>query len=381
VKYENVFEKAKQNVDLPTILRAYGFELRKFNGSLRSNRCPACGPSRHKNSTRLSIRYVDGTWMWHCFACGEGGDVVRAVQFLEGFYSAKDAAEWILDGEIKPTFHPQPAYEIRAGSVSDPEVSKVNRARLEVISRLIGVATGSKGSRKRIWEYLIEERKIPEAVVREAIRRRLIHTLPDSPPVANRVILESVPPELLSQAELLTKSRKVRGLILMRPILSPFRKKKEGIVGAEFRAISDDVQPKAISLASSYLWWWNGEDKSVCVVEGMIDLLSLVAMGWKGSIVGLAGVGLARKAADVLKGPLKGRDIYIALDADQAGTEAAEKILCSVPVKAVLTLPDGKDINDLLREGVRDWRQIKTRKEAHYEQGNTHRKAWQGCGP
>ena len=362
-EYDDVFERAKREIDLPSLLRSYGFELRQFNGYYRSNRCPYCGPSPHRNSTRLNIRYVDGTWLWHCFACGQTGDVVKAVQLLEGFYSAKDAAEWILE-DMKPSFRgadckstPEPVRK----STDQKQQSETNRARLQVIKALVNVALTGKGSRRRIWSYLIEERCIPEAVVREALRRKILYMLPDSPVVANRVILEAVPPDLLAEADLLTRSGSVKGLILMRPVLSPFRKKKEGLIGAQFRAISPDVAPKTISLVSSGMWWWKGENRGVCVVEGLIDMLSLVAMRWKGSILALAGVGLAQKAAEVLKGPLKGMDIYIALDCDTAGREATEKIASTVNVKAVLTLPDGKDLNDLLKGGVKDWREIPTK--------------------
>ena len=357
----DVFEEAKQKFELPALLERYGFEIRRVGSSLRSNRCPACGASKHRNSTRLSIiQNSEGAWLWHCFACGKSGDVVTAVQYLEGFYSALDAARWLLEDFKPEQTRPKGKLSVVKTAPPDPdEISEKNKARLEVIKKLLSLALTAKGSRKRCWGYFIEERKIPELVLREALRRKIVHLLPDSPVALNNCVVANVELELLKKAKLI-KGRKLRNTILLRPIVSPFLSKKK-LTGAQFRAIDPDVQLKAVSLVSNGLWWWSGEQKgSVAVVEGVIDMLSLVAMQWNGCILGMAGCGLARRAAEVIKGSLRGRVIYLGLDGDKAGREAAEIISGASQFCQILTLSGGKDLNDLLREGVRDWRELIT---------------------
>ncbi len=359
--YDDIFERAKQEVDLLSLLSSYGFELRRFPSGYRSNRCPACGPSQNKNSTRLSvIPSENGYWIWHCFCCNKTGDVITALQYLEGFYSPLDAAKWLLgEGEFEKKRRLQPVKS--APPPDEKDVSEKNRARLEVIKNLLTLASTCKGSRKRIWAYFIEQRRIPENIFREAIKKKLVFLLPDEPLVLNNTILSHIPLSRLQKADLLRKG-KVKNLILLRPVISPFRQ-KGGLIGAQFRAVDRDVSPKTVNLVSTGLWWWKGEEKAVCVVEGVIDMLSLVAMGWRGCVLALAGTGLADKAIEVLKGPLRGREVYLALDGDQAGREATRKILSSIKNAHVLQIPDSCDLNDLLKQGVRDWRELLQRRD------------------
>ena len=363
----DIFEEAKQKVDLLQFLRGYGFHLKVYPSGARGNRCPSCGPSRDPHSTRLYVgRGEDGHWFWFCHVCGETGDVIKAAQLLEGLSAPKEAAEWLL-GETKlpvsrPACRGQSGRQARLTVASKEELSKVNKKRLQVIEGLVASIACERGSRKKIWDYLIETRRIPEQVLREVIRRKLVYLLPDDPFTLNQAMLRRFDTFLLKEAELLTKKGSIKPLILSRPIVSPFFSHRK-LIGAEFRGLGD-TQPKTITLVKSGLWWWRGEENSVCVVEGIIDLMSLLAMGWHGSILAMPGTGMARKVIEILKEPLKGMDVTIALDGDGAGYEALEKIYFGIPQLArVLDIPDGKDLNDLLKEGVRDWRMLLTEEE------------------
>jgi len=308
----DIFEEAKRKIDLLQFLRGYGFDLKVYPSGARGNRCPNCGPSRDPHSTRLYV--------------GRGED-----------------AEWLL-GETKlpvsrPACRGQSGRQARLTVASKEELSKVNKKRLQVIEGLVASIACERGSRKKIWDYLIEVRGIPEQVLREVIRRKLVYLLPDDPFTLNQAMLRRFDTFLLKEAELLTKKGSIKPLILSRPIVSPFFSHRR-LVGAQFRGLGD-TQPKTITLVKSGLWWWRGEENSVCVVEGIIDLMSLLAMGWHGSILAVPGTGMVRKVIEILKEPLKGMDVTIALDGDGAGY----------------------DLNDLLKEGVRDWRMLLTEEE------------------
>jgi len=354
----DIFAKAKQEVDLLNFLRGYGFRFKSYPSGARSNRCPNCGPSRDPHSTRLHVGWHEqgGYWLWFCHACGEAGDVVKAAQLLGEGSSAKEAARWLL-GETEA-----PGPRLKSAPSPPPpskeRLEKVNRARLRLVRGLIDSISRKAGSRKRLWDYLINDRKIPEWVLREGVRRRLLCLLPDDPFTLNSTILRYFGNSLLKEADIITKKGSVKSVILSRPILSPFLSRRK-VIGAQFRGL-DGVQPKTITLVQSGLWWWKGQDdRSVCIVEGIVDLLSLVAMQWRGSILGLPGTGMASKAIEVLKGPLKTMQVTIALDSDDPGREACERIYWALSQNAsVLDIPDGQDLNDLLKEGVTDWKSL-----------------------
>ena len=341
---DDIFTKAKRG-DLIALLERYGFYIRKVGSAYRSSRCPACGASDNKTSTKL---YITSEW-WFCFACGRGGDIITAVQILEQL-SPKEAAEWLL-GQHDMTAVKKPPLP------STTRTIEINKARLKVAYGLVRIASSASGPRRKIWAYLQEKRGIPEAIIRESLKKKINYFLPDNPFVLNRVIREELEEPLLKESGLLSDTGVIKNIVLQRPIISPFRERGR-IIGLQLRAITE-VHPKTLSLVRSGLWWWPGAEKdTLCIVEGVIDMMSLVAMGWKGSILGLPGVGLVKKALKVLTGPLKGKKTFIALDGDEAGRGATDKILEACPSASVIPLPEGRDLNDLLMEGIKDWRDL-----------------------
>ncbi len=293
---DNIFHRAKEEISVPDLLERYGFPLKRVGSSLRSSRCPSCGQSSHR-----SVKLVVWEDRWYCHRCEESGDVITAVQWLEGL-TAKDAALFLLGEE-------EPRRERRFRKVEPPKklssFDEEEKKRLEAVRKaveaLISVARRGAGSRKRIWSYLTQERRIPERVVREALRRGIVHFLPDNPFQLKQTVLNSVPEDVLREAGLLKeqtdkKTGEIKTFLKIlprRPVLTPFRSNGSGITGAEFRSV-DGADPKTIAIGRIFPWWWKGEGQDVLITEGLTDFLSAPAMGWRGNVLGLTGVGQVR---------------------------------------------------------------------------------------
>lgn len=105
----------------------------------------------------------------------------------------------------------------------------------------------------------------------------------------------------------------------------------------------------------------NQVDKSVIIVEGEIDALSIIDVG--GEAVGLGGTSNIPKLLDLLKDNPPAKPLIVALDNDGAGNKAGDK-LCDglkkqkIPFFSLRISEDYKDANDVLqadRNALEEW--------------------------
>ena len=86
------FELVKKAVSVPTLARDLlaekGQELKK-SGQRWRGPCPVCGHGQ--SSGAFSCRED----LWHCFSCGEGGDVVKLADLAVPFDSPSMACAWV----------------------------------------------------------------------------------------------------------------------------------------------------------------------------------------------------------------------------------------------------------------------------------------------
>ncbi len=365
---DNIFRRAREEVTVPELLERYGFPLRRVGSTLRSSRCPACGQSSHR-----SVKLVVWEDRWYCHRCEESGDVITAVQWLEGL-GAKDAALFLL-GEEEPRRERKRLKQVEPPKRSsfDEEEKKRLEAVKKAVEALISVARRGAGSRKRIWEYLTREKRIPERIVREALKRGIVYFLPDNPFQLKQAVLEHISEDVLRKAGLLKeqtdkKTGEIKTFLKIlprRPVLTPFRSNGSGITGAEFRSV-DGADPKTIAIGRIFPWWWKGEGRDVLLTEGLTDFLSAPAMGWRGNVLGLTGVGQVRnpRIKECFRKLLsQGFKLFPAFDNDEAGRKALEALEEEFEVSGVFIPPPGKDLNDVLRDGghIEDIRE-------HYEE-------------
>ncbi len=347
------FDRARQ-VHLPELLREMGHKLTPQGHAYSSSFCPKCGQSS-ETSNKVSIFPTSGKWRWKCFSCGTPASssidwvaaekevtAIEAVAFING--NTPDVASFSDKVTNKA---PVPPQEV---SVSEAEKTVQYEAFAEVMAKV----TPGLGCEVAV-EYL-DTRGLPKSLVQEAHRRKLVFSLPKDPTKARDILFAKAGEPLLRKAGCIKPASTWPG-ISFRPIIFPQWK-----TGGEFRIIrkprSAD-EPKSIRMGRLHTpWWWPGTNqKFLLVVEGAVDGLSVVQMGWKGHVMALPGVTawnhdwLSRLS---LKYP--GIELFVGLDNDPAGTGMTREILekaGSHGIKARRFTPNEgvKDWNDALRAG------------------------------
>ena len=86
---EQTIEEIKARTDLADLIAGYGIPVKRAGGSYK-----ACCPFHHEKTPSFNIQPAKG--FYHCFGCGESGDVIKFVMKYEGLgfvEAAKKLAE------------------------------------------------------------------------------------------------------------------------------------------------------------------------------------------------------------------------------------------------------------------------------------------------
>lgn len=329
----------EQNVAPPT----------RINGSQAMfDNCPGCGPARQKARDRVSVR-VDSKW--HCFACGAGGTIVDAAALLWNV-EPLEAARRLTHRQTEPPVH-RDDRKVERWRAQDDERQQALRQALQVIF----------DATRRSWDLGVEhyllDRGISRDVIVEAGQRGLLGALPSDPDPATEWLLKVVGPQLLEGSGL-WKRGKPRPWVAYRPLVFF----PPGLSSAEFRVIPR-VRPDRMSETKSISvgrheapYWWSRASDRCLVVEGMIDLMSALVLGFEGCIIGVAGVANWRIEWFQHAAKRHGiRSFQIAFDNDvdsdvNHGQIAAQKLLqaCTdAGLSVSLCPPLIGDLNDLLQ--------------------------------
>lgn len=310
---------------------------------------PECVASTAENNDSVSV--ADDR-QFRCFRCGLHGSIIDVAMLIWGLASPLEAARTILGESSGP--RPQ-RVEI------SPEVlikAKAREAALhQALKALCGIVEVAKDDRCNL-QYLCQERRIPEAIVRQAQERQLLGFLPSSKSRAVALLNEQLGADLLEQAGLWDRAKYPTPWIAGRPIIFFF----PGLRAAEFRLnrAPRSVEKKSLRCGSTpNPWYWEGRDPArALVVEGGIDLLSGVSLGYKGHVIGSPGCNNWQPEW-FLKLREKGVScVDIAFDNDteadnnpgQTWAQALADFLRDIGMPHRITAPKKGDLNDLLRE-------------------------------
>lgn len=258
-----------------------------ISGVTRYSECPWCGEGP-TGSVRLAV--LEGDRKCHCHRCKEEGDIITVAMQLWGTKNWETALR--LTGKSKDTSNNVAAIKHRV-IVPDEDIKKRDADRaIHLREALIKIhaATESYKDEQACMDYLHIERSLPENVIREAQRRKMLSFLPSDPGKAKQLIMDSVGESLLKSSGLWKEGAK-SSAIFYRPLMFIL----PGFNSAEFRIIGkpdNDETPKSIRYGKNIKlpFVWRVEDSSrAMVVEGFIDMLSAVALGYTGHVVGMPG--------------------------------------------------------------------------------------------
>jgi DNA primase len=294
--------------------------------------------------------------IFHCFGCGEGGDVF-AFLMKTGHFSFPEAVEELAKryGIGLPRQTPSPAQK---KEMSKREVLfRINQLASEYYHDLLTRnQDGAEGrrylSRRGVQEEIIKEHRLGYAPDRWD---GLVHHLRE----------KKVPPELAWELGLILP-KKTEGWydVFRKRIIFPIFDLHQRVVGFGGR-LTGEGQPKYINSSESSIYHkgevlyglhaarrFAAERDGMIIVEGYFDLLTLHQYGLKQSVATL-GTALTTKHIRTLKRYTK--NLITVFDPDPAGIQATLRTLPlfleeEVTGKAVL-LPKGEDPDTYLKKG------------------------------
>lgn len=334
-----MFALAK-SVFLPELLKSrYGLRVKTQGHGFGVDYCPNCSTAEG-NQNKVSLFVSGGIWRWKCFSCGIPASSAIDWVVMAEKVTAKQAVTVITD-----TVH-----DIVPVRQVAPVKREVQETYFPEVMKLLARSTHKKTAQ----DYL-KRRGIGNEIVDEAFSRGLVCSLPADPYQAKGFLEETLGVPLMQRTGLL-KAGKRWPAVAFRPVVFP-----QGNSGAEFRmtSIPKNGEPKSIRYGRLVTpWWWAGKESNrVIVVEGAIDGLSVVQMGWTGHVMALPGVSSWDSSwLGRLDTRYPGIEIYVGLDSDDAGMCQTEKIIAQAEeakVKARRFMSwDFKDWNEALVAGA-----------------------------
>jgi DNA primase len=349
----------KQQADIVKIIGGY-ITLKKAGGQNYQGLCPFHGEKTASFSVHATRQF------FHCFGCGESGDVFTFVQKFDKVTFPESVKIVAQKSGI-----PLPKREF-----SSPEEAQEHRERGRLLE-LHEVATtwfeeqlrSTEGARAR--EYLSGRGLSPEAIAKFRIgyAPESFHALRDR--------LQGIaPPELLRQSGLLASKEQPDGSA--GPLYARFRKRitfpihnETGrVIAFTARALDSDDKsgPKYMNSPETPLYVKGEvlfnldkarqairERKFALLVEGQMDCITAYMAGFE-NVLATSGTAFTEMQARLLsRYTLK---LFINFDPDNAGANAAEKSIALLTEEnfdvRVVTLEAGLDPDRFIRErGIR----------------------------
>ncbi len=343
---DDSIERVRQVADLVEIVSAKS-ELKR-SGRQYMGICPF----HDERSPSFSVD-PEGK-VFHCFGCGEGGDLFRFVELTEGV-DFRGAVEFLADRYAVPL-------ELADEDPRSAEKRKRRERLLELLERTAAYYV------RNFWESdeaaesreYMKGRGLDEAMLRE-------FRVGYAPSAWDRVLVASREAGY-SEAELLDAglvARNDKGNVydrFRRRITFPLCDARGRVIGFGARAIGTDQKPKYLNSAENVIFHKGrnvyaadlargpaAKAGEVILCEGYTDVIAMHQAGLRNS-VGLMGTALTDdQVAELARmAPV----VVLALDADSAGQEAmlrAARVAAGKSVDLrVMALPPGTDPADLV---------------------------------
>lgn len=343
----SLYEAARRAVPLPQLWQSYGHAVTRHGKRFASAFTPCCGEANRKDAGSLFMSR-EGEWKWHCFRCTKGGSAIDMVAKMDGISHKAAAQKLVADGG---------GFEVITGRPAPPKRPRVTSvARQEAIEKVIRAILNGNVAKRDAYAYLMQERGISQRTLNEAWDRGMLRALPGNPEAADTWLRLNVGEEVLLTSGLLKQRFPAAAY---RPVVFL----PAGGTSVEFRygyrAKVDETSPKALQYGEQkwpLIWKPDGPVNRVVLVEGGIDLLSLVDLGMARDalVLGLLGVAAWQdRWIPAIQERYPEARWEVGFDADRSGEENAPQLmerLTAAGIQAERLLPwgGGKDWNDTL---------------------------------
>ena len=320
----------------------------------RGNSYWACCPFHHEKTPSFAINGADG--FYHCFGCGESGDVIRFVQNIENV-EFMEAVKLLADRANLTV--PKTGFD----SKQTVESKRKKDAILKILNETAHFYLDNLNSGKadEHIEYILK-RKIPSPIVRKFglgaslnfndLPRFLLNKGYNKQDMVDSGVVNDVNGRLTD----------AQGGRLIIPIINAMneviafggRALKKVDFGKYKNTKETVVFNKSKSLYNINLLKKLRKEKSVnniIVVEGYMDVISLYSAGFT-NVVASMGTSLTQDQARLLK--RYSDNIFISYDGDAAGQKANMRGLDILKGEGlnvkVVPLPDGLDPDDVIKQ-------------------------------
>ncbi len=337
-------ETLRQRIDLVEVLMSH-MELRRAGAAYKAL-CPF-----HEEKTP-SFTVQKGDSHYHCFGCGAHGD---AIAFLMGHLKL---------GFVEAVESLAERFQVHLEKTDEQEVEKgpskpALKHALELTAQLYHYLLLHTQDGHEALHYLYER-----GIDLEFIRRFHLGFSPKDPHLLSRYLhAQHIEDEVIEQAGLVSSSSKKKDFFsqrIMFPIRDPMgavigfsgRKFKEETFGGKYINTPETLlfKKSRVLFGLSYSRQRIAKERKAIIVEGQIDALRLINSGFDYAVAGQGTAFGADHARELIH--LGVSKVYLALDGDDAGQEAAAKIGHLFLQKGidigVLSLPDGSDPDSLL---------------------------------
>jgi putative DNA primase/helicase len=346
------FEGVKAKFDLPEVIASLLDNSIKPTQSdycqLEDDECPFCG---HQGCFKIYHGDPDDQH-YHCFSCGERGDIFNFLVANDLAKNGYDAANKLLNGEIDG-----------ASLVTTPRPKKAKPEKI--------ILTPEQYQRRQALLKAAEEYYFGQMIDGDAqplkqlaMKRKIRFDTPIDHRVGyakgelwrNLIELGFEIQELYDSGLVREGKFEPSDFFPNQVYIFPHYDESGDICRFTFK---DPLKKTQYQLPKQY--WLNGiqfygqdsmsRDGSVAIVEGEHDLLALYEHGWEGPILATNG-SIGQSQLDWIAEHLHDRNVVTFFDSDAAGEKYREKLQeLGLPSLIQVTILDGqgKDIDDYLR--------------------------------
>lgn len=342
-------DRVIEEADFEEILEYYGFEIN--NGETL---CP------FHNDTNPSLKVDINKGLFHCFACGTGGNVIQFVQKYEGKLGNKvdffSAIKKIAKIQKIPLVYENMSKEQK----EEMEVkNNLNELKIKLKSYFIDNFWGELGQTAR-------EKMIKRGFTEEMLKEYEVGYADDNCMEFIKNNCGVLTEEQLLKARIIEKSD--NGFVYF-PLYNRIIfniEKGTNVVGFQGRSLEENPQRKYLTYSDFPIWNFNAIRKYakkyngvINVCEGIPDALTLIQNGHPNTIA-ILGTETLGKFIDILLNIKEVKIFVLWLDNDNAGKKAVEKYAKIFKSKGVIVPFDyvphmqltsaKKDLNDLRKD-------------------------------